>query len=50
MGIGVAGSWAAGLWVFFSPLRTMRDFDTHDAYAAKGTAAAVEPEAVATDG
>jgi len=24
--IGVAGSWAAGWWVFFSPLRRMRDF------------------------
>jgi MFS family permease len=24
--IGVAGSWAAGFWVFFSPLRSMRDF------------------------
>jgi MFS family permease len=24
--IGFAGSWAAGWWVFFSPLRGMRDF------------------------
>jgi hypothetical protein len=23
--VAVAGSWAAGLWVFFSPLRGMRD-------------------------
>jgi hypothetical protein len=23
--IGVSGSWAAGLWVLFSPLRHMRD-------------------------
>ena len=24
--IAFCGSWAAGLWVFFSPLRKMRDF------------------------
>ena len=24
--IGFTGSWAAGWWVFFSPLREMRDF------------------------
>ncbi len=30
--IGVTGSWLAGLWVYFSPLRTMRDIP-----AAPGT-------------
>ena len=24
--IGFIGSWAAGFWVYFSPLRRMRDF------------------------
>jgi MFS family permease len=28
--IGVAGAWLAGLWVLFSPLRTMRDVPAHD--------------------
>jgi Na+/melibiose symporter-like transporter len=28
--IGVLGSWAAGFWVLFSPLRTMRDIPAHD--------------------
>ena len=26
--VGVAGSWAAGFWVLFSPLRRMRDVPT----------------------
>jgi hypothetical protein len=26
--IGFIGSWAAGLWVYFSPLRKMRDIPT----------------------
>ena len=25
LGIGLIGSWAAGFWVYFSPLRRMRD-------------------------
>jgi hypothetical protein len=25
MWIGLVGSWAAGFWVYFSPLRRMRD-------------------------
>jgi hypothetical protein len=25
MAIGLIGSWAAGFWVYFSPLRRMRD-------------------------
>ena len=31
--VGVVGSWAAGLWVFFSPLRRTRDIPPHDAAA-----------------
>jgi len=29
--IGVIGTWLSGLWVFFSPLRKMRDFDAYEA-------------------
>ena len=28
--IGVIGSWAAGFWVLFSPLRAMRDIPAAD--------------------
>jgi predicted MFS family arabinose efflux permease len=35
--VGVIGTWAAGFWVLFSPLRTMRDIPEHD-IAASGRA------------
>jgi hypothetical protein len=48
MWVAVIGLWAAGLWVFFSPLRKMRDFAVNDAYVATDPAAdaasATEPE------
>jgi MFS family permease len=40
--IAVIGSWAAGFFVFFSPLRTMRDFPAHDAEASPGDAASAD--------
>ncbi|HEY1621353.1 MAG TPA: hypothetical protein VGG25_27265, partial [Streptosporangiaceae bacterium] len=36
--IGVTGSWLAGLWVYFSPLRTMRDIPAPPAPGAADAA------------
>jgi predicted MFS family arabinose efflux permease len=33
--VSVIGAWCAGLWVFFSPLRRMRDVDIHEVYSPK---------------
>jgi MFS family permease len=35
--IGVAGAWLAGLWVLFSPLRTMRDVPAQDDHGPSQT-------------
>ena len=35
--ISVIGSYCAGFFVFFSPLRHMRDVDIHEAYVSSGT-------------
>jgi MFS family permease len=43
--IGGVGAWAAGWWVFFSPLRRMRDIPGIPAVAASPTAAAGTPPA-----
>lgn len=45
--IGFAGSWAAGFWVYFSPLRHMRDF-SHEQVAEP--AAAGEPGPLSSAG
>jgi MFS family permease len=33
--IGVAGTWLSGFWVFFSPLRKMRDIDSHEVFSSE---------------
>jgi MFS family permease len=32
--IGVAGVWLSGFWVYFSPLRRMRDIDSHAVFTS----------------
>jgi predicted MFS family arabinose efflux permease len=44
--VAMTGAWLAGFWVFFSPLRRMRDFEVHDAYTAKEPAGAAEDKGV----
>jgi len=44
--VAVAGSWCAGLWVFFSPLRTMRDLDVPEEPQSDGSPAGAGPEPV----
>jgi len=44
--IGVVGTWLSGLWVFFSPLRKMRDFSAWSEHEDNGSAEA-EPTTTA---
>jgi predicted MFS family arabinose efflux permease len=41
--VSVIGSWCAGLFVFFSPLRRMRDVEIHGAYSERSVDAESVP-------